>query len=118
MDVYDPYGSRKGENVVPIYEYQCLDCGKEFEVMQRITDEPLSECMCCKSKGNVKKLISHSSFHLKGTGWYVTDYAGKSNNPGTSSVSEEAKKPEKKSTETTSSEAESTKPAKEASSTS
>lgn len=106
---------------MPIYEYQCLDCGKEFEVMQRITAEPLTECICCKSKGNVKKLISHSSFHLKGTGWYVTDYSGKSNNPGTSSASEEAKKPEKKSTDTPSSsdsEAKSTKPAKEASSTS
>ena len=102
---------------MPIYEYQCLDCGKEFEVMQRITEDPLTECIHCKCKGNVKKLISHSSFHLKGTGWYVTDYAGKSNNQGSRSVSEETKKPEKSSTDTSSSETKSTKPAKEASST-
>jgi putative FmdB family regulatory protein len=60
---------------MPIYEYRCSKCG-EFEVTQRITDKPLSKCPKCRSK--VSKLISNTSFQLKGSGWYVTDYAGKS----------------------------------------
>jgi len=57
---------------MPIYEYRCSKCG-EFEVMQKITDKPLSKCPTCKSK--VSKLMSNTSFQLKGTGWYITDYA-------------------------------------------
>jgi putative FmdB family regulatory protein len=59
---------------MPIYEYQCQKCGT-FEFTQRITDKPLGKCPTCK--GKVKKLISNTSFQLKGTGWYVTDYARK-----------------------------------------
>ena len=59
---------------MPIYEYSCPKCG-EFEVTQRITEEPLKKCPTCKSK--VRKLISNTSFQLKGSGWYATDYAGK-----------------------------------------
>jgi putative FmdB family regulatory protein len=64
---------------MPIYEYQCQKCGT-FEATQRITDKPLSKCPTCK--GKVKKLISNTSFQLKGTGWYITDYARKDNNRG------------------------------------
>jgi putative FmdB family regulatory protein len=64
---------------MPIYEYQCQKCGT-FEVTQRITEKPLGKCPTCK--GKVKKLISNTSFQLKGTGWYVTDYARKDNNKG------------------------------------
>jgi putative FmdB family regulatory protein len=59
---------------MPIYEYECQKCGT-FETTQRITEEPLSKCPTCK--GKVKKLISNTSFQLKGTGWYITDYARK-----------------------------------------
>jgi putative FmdB family regulatory protein len=59
---------------MPIYEYKCQKCGT-FEVTQRITDKPLIRCPTCKAK--VKKLISNTSFQLKGTGWYLTDYARK-----------------------------------------
>jgi putative FmdB family regulatory protein len=59
---------------MPIYEYQCQKCGT-FEITQRITEKPLNKCPTCK--GRVKKLISNTSFQLKGTGWYVTDYARK-----------------------------------------
>jgi putative FmdB family regulatory protein len=59
--------------LMPIYEYACPKCG-EFEVTQRITADPLKKCPTCKST-KVKKLISSTSFQLKGTGWYVTDYA-------------------------------------------
>lgn len=63
---------------MPIYEYQCRKCG-HFEVTQKITDKPLSRCPSCK--GKVKKLISNSSFQLKGSGWYITDYARKEKAP-------------------------------------
>src|SRR5690349_22356177 len=62
---------------MPIYEYQCQKCGT-FEATQRITDKPLAKCPTCK--GKVKKLISNTSFQLKGTGWYITDYARKGQN--------------------------------------
>ncbi len=79
---------------MPIYEYRCSECGKEFEMMQKITDDPLSKCKFCH--GNVQKLISNSSFHLKGTGWYVTDYARKSgNNNSSGSPAGTAKEAEK-----------------------
>jgi putative FmdB family regulatory protein len=60
---------------VPIYEYKCADCGKHFENIQKISEEPLSSCPFCS--GKVQKLVSNCSFHLKGTGWYVTDYGKK-----------------------------------------
>ena len=60
---------------LPIYEYQCRNCGKAFEVFQKITDEPLQTCKYCS--GQLRKLISISSFQLKGTGWYITDYKNK-----------------------------------------
>ena len=62
---------------MPIYEYKCQKCGT-FETTQKITDKPLGKCPTCK--GKIKKLISNTSFQLKGTGWYVTDYARKGQN--------------------------------------
>jgi putative FmdB family regulatory protein len=61
---------------MPIYEYECTKCGRIDEVLQKFSDKPLTKCKHCS--GKLHKLISHSSFHLKGTGWYVTDYANKS----------------------------------------
>jgi putative FmdB family regulatory protein len=60
---------------MPIYEYKCRKCGKQFEAFQGITDPELKSCQFCK--GKVDKLVSMSSFALKGSGWYATDYAGK-----------------------------------------
>ena len=60
---------------MPIYEYECMNCGKQCEVFQKFNDDPLSSCPDCG--GHMHKLISHSSFILKGTGWYVTDYGRK-----------------------------------------
>jgi putative FmdB family regulatory protein len=57
---------------MPIYEYQCSSCGKHFEIFQKISDKPLTKCKECK--GKLSKLISNCAFHLKGDGWYVTDY--------------------------------------------
>src|SRR5207244_4439143 len=65
---------------MPIYEYRCEQCGI-FEEMQRITDPPFERCPKCRRK--VQRLISSTSFQLKGKGWYVTDYprAGSGNGP-------------------------------------
>lgn len=62
---------------MPIYEYECKACENVFEVQQRMTDEPLKICPDCQ--GEVKKLVSVSSFQLKGGGWYSDGYSGSSN---------------------------------------
>jgi putative FmdB family regulatory protein len=72
---------------MPIYEYRCDKCG-DFEVTQKITDSPLNRCPTCK--GKVKKLISNTSFQLKGTGWYVTDYARKDKGAGSEKTGKDA----------------------------
>ncbi len=60
---------------MPFYEYECAKCHHKTEIFQKISDPPVAKCELCG--GKMKKLISHSSFHLKGTGWYVTDYASR-----------------------------------------
>ena len=90
---------------MPIYEYRCHKCGKTNEIVQKLSDQPLSRCPYCG--GKVSKIISNCSFQLKGTGWYVTDYkkkdAGEDKEPetkksdspksGTSPSKSEEKKP-------------------------
>jgi putative FmdB family regulatory protein len=61
---------------MPIYEYACGKCDHEWEVEQRITDDPLKTCPACRSR-KVKKLISQTSFVLKGSGWYSDLYSSK-----------------------------------------
>ena len=61
---------------MPVYEYECKECDKVFEVQQRIAEEPLKNCPTCQ--GEVKKLMSMSSFQLKGGGWYADGYASSS----------------------------------------
>jgi len=58
---------------MPIYEYKCSSCDRQFETMQRLADAPLTTCETCG--GDLEKLISAPSFQFKGSGWYVTDYA-------------------------------------------
>lgn len=60
---------------MPIYEYHCSKCSRDFEVIQKITAEPLKKCEECG--GKLEKLVSQSSFRLMGSGWYATDYAKK-----------------------------------------
>lgn len=72
---------------MPIYEYECTKCGHQTEAWQKFSDPPLTECEQCH--GKMKRLISQSTFHLKGSGWYVTDYASKTRgNQGHSPKSE------------------------------
>lgn len=60
---------------MPIYEYECLSCKTRHEIIQKHSDRPITVCPKCGKK--MKKLISNTSFVLKGTGWYKTDYAKK-----------------------------------------
>ncbi|MGM0451787.1 MAG: FmdB family zinc ribbon protein [Thermodesulfobacteriota bacterium] len=72
---------------MPIYEYQCATCGRVHEILQKMSDQPLSQCPDCA--GKLQKRISQCTFHLKGTGWYATDYA---NSSSASSSSPDQKK--------------------------
>jgi putative FmdB family regulatory protein len=65
-----------GGMFMPIYEYACDDCKKTFEVLVGVRDGAVQECTYCSGR-NIRKLISNCSFQLKGSGWYVTDYARK-----------------------------------------
>lgn len=68
---------------MPIYEYACQACGHQLEVLQKMSEAPLTECPEC-GKPELKKLVSAAGFQLKGSGWYVTDFKGKgaANNGG------------------------------------
>jgi putative FmdB family regulatory protein len=69
---------------MPLYDYKCHQCGKTFEVRQRISEEPLKVHEECG--GEVERLISASALHFKGSGWYVTDYAKNGKSPSTSTA--------------------------------
>lgn len=71
---------------MPVYEYECKTCEKVFEVQQKIADEPMKECPECHAP--VTKLMSMSSFQLKGGGWYADGYASTS---GKANTTESAK---------------------------
>jgi putative FmdB family regulatory protein len=74
---------------MPIYEYKCSKCGHLIEVWQKFSDPPLHTCDVCG--GSVKKVISQNTFHLKGSGWYVTDYASKSSAHGSTKKEQKEK---------------------------
>jgi len=60
---------------MPIYEYKCSSCGHKKEVLQKMSDAPLTQCPAC-AKPTLTKLISAAGFQLKGSGWYATDFKG------------------------------------------
>jgi putative FmdB family regulatory protein len=67
---------------MPIYEYECVDCNKRFERLQRLSDPLLTVCPSCG--GGVHKAFSVPAIQFKGSGWYVTDYGRSSSKPGSS----------------------------------
>jgi putative FmdB family regulatory protein len=71
---------------MPIYEYACQSCGKRTELLQSLSAPPLAACPQCG--GEVKKLISAPAVQFKGSGWYVTDYAGKGAGKGSETKSD------------------------------
>ena len=76
---------------MPIYEYECRGCGEHHEFLQKFSDSPKRKCPSC-GKLRLRKLISAAAFHLKGDGWYVTDFRdkGKSKDKGKSEFAEGA----------------------------
>lgn len=69
---------------MPIYEYECKKCKNTTEFIQKFSDSPMTDCGECGTKGSLEKLMSLGSFHLKGSGWYLTDYARKDKGPSES----------------------------------
>src|SRR5215471_6745276 len=67
---------------MPLYEYQCLECDHQFEVIRKFSDPPVEKCKKCG--GPVRKLMSSPAIQFKGSGWYVTDYARKGSGGGES----------------------------------
>ena len=98
---------------MPIYEYECRGCSERHEFIQKFSDSPKRKCPSC-GKLRLRKLISAAAFHLKGDGWYVTDFrdkgTGKSKDAGKSDSAEGSSdsKAETKASETKSSETKST----------
>jgi putative FmdB family regulatory protein len=76
---------------MPIYEYRCSLCGQEHEVLQKVSEPPLTDCPSCGKPG-LQKVLTAAGFHLKGSGWYATDFKGGTKKP-------DDKKPEEKKTE-------------------
>ena len=74
---------------MPIYEYSCKKCGAHMEVMQKVSDKPLARHAKCG--GKLEKEWSRTGFQFKGSGWYVTDYAGKKSEAKESNESKESK---------------------------
>ena len=80
---------------MPIYEYQCDNCDHKLECMQKINDDPLLTCPEC-GKDSLRKLMSASSFRLKGTGWYASDFKDKPKKPPADKETAAAKKDDTK----------------------
>ncbi|MCL2658294.1 MAG: zinc ribbon domain-containing protein [Betaproteobacteria bacterium] len=71
---------------MPIYEYRCTDCGHQKDVLQKISDAPLTTCPSC-GKETFVKVLTAAGFQLKGSGWYATDFKGGASTAGASSES-------------------------------
>jgi putative FmdB family regulatory protein len=83
---------------MPIYEYSCKKCGAHLEVMQKISDAPLTRHAKCG--GKLEKEWSRTGFQFKGSGWYVTDYAGKKTEASESKESKSESKSDSTETKT------------------
>lgn len=73
---------------MPIYEYECMNCHHHFDLLQKISDEPIKECPRCFDN-SARRLISAVGFQLKGSGWYATDFKNKKS-PNTAKETEKA----------------------------
>lgn len=71
---------------MPIYEYQCASCHHAFDLIQKMSDEPIKQCPHC-SKDTAIRLVSAAGFQLKGTGWYETDFKTKTKKETSAPVS-------------------------------
>ncbi len=87
---------------MPLYAYECQDCGEQSEVIQKFSDKPLTKCESCG--GKLRKLLSAPSFHLKGGGWYADGYGSGKPSASDSGGGSESKSSESKSSESKTSE--------------
>ena len=94
---------------MPVYEYACEKCNHEFEAEQRISDDPIRTCPKCRAR-KVKRLISRTSFVLKGGGWYSDLYSSKSKSESSQAESASDAKPAKESKDSTSPDTQATTP--------
>lgn len=76
---------------MPIYEYQCENCGHQMEKIQKMSDDPLTDCPACE-KPALRKLVSAAAFKLKGSGWYETDFKDKDKSKTMSTPTDSAEK--------------------------
>lgn len=83
---------------MPIYEFQCQSCGDEVEVLQKISDAPLKDCVAC-GESSMKKKVSAAAFRLSGSGWYETDF--KSGNKKNLTTGDKSTSGDKKTSTTT-----------------
>jgi putative FmdB family regulatory protein len=94
---------------MPLYEYQCEECSKRIEIIQKFSDPPLTECLDCG--GRLERLLSAPAIQFKGAGWYINDYARKGNGSENGAPAKEEKgtaKPESKPESSTASTSKST----------
>ena len=77
---------------MPIYEYRCDACGCQKEVLQRLSDAPLTDCLEC-GKPALSKLVTAAGFQLKGTGWYATDFKNRGTKPAAKDKQDKQEKP-------------------------
>jgi putative FmdB family regulatory protein len=80
---------------MPIYEYRCAACSFQEEYLQKISEPALTQCPVC-GKASFQKLLSAAGFHLKGSGWYATDFKTKATKPAAEKKPEAEKKPDAK----------------------
>lgn len=80
---------------MPIYEYQCPACGHQLEALQKISDAPLVQCPACDESA-LQKMISATSFQLKGSGWYQSDFKGGAKKPAETDKPASGAEPEAK----------------------
>lgn len=80
---------------MPIYEYKCDNCGEQTELMQKFSDPPATKCPQC-GEHKLNKMVSAAAFHLKGTGWYVTDFKDKKSTPDNKKQDKPVKKDDNK----------------------
>ena len=84
---------------MPTYDYQCFACDYVFEEVQKITADPISKCPKC-AEDKVKRLVSKSSFHLKGGGWYASGYSSTKANTGSNNAASSNNSSAKKTVDT------------------
>jgi putative FmdB family regulatory protein len=113
--IYWPFDKSLRRAAVPLYEYECQKCGRRTERIENVSGPHLKKCPSCG--GKVEPLISAPAIQFKGSGWYVTDYAGKSSSDNSDKAKEEKPAADKDKKETSAKDSTNESAAKESSTT-